>query len=65
MLTTRLGWRPVFLINVPVGVAGLLLLRPVPRSAMAAQFAGCLVISAIWPSPPEPSHRAGERTALP
>jgi MFS family permease len=33
MLTTWLGWRSVFLVNVPVGVAaGLLSLRLVPRS---------------------------------
>jgi EmrB/QacA subfamily drug resistance transporter len=36
MLTTWLGWRSVFLINVPVGVvAGLLSLHLVPRSGAA------------------------------
>src|SRR5262249_256303 len=36
MLTTWLGWRSVFLINVPVGiVAGLLSLHVVPRSGAA------------------------------
>jgi EmrB/QacA subfamily drug resistance transporter len=40
LLTTWLGWRSVFLVNVPVGVAaGLLSLRMVPRSA-AARRAG-------------------------
>ena len=34
MLTTWFGWRSVFLVNVPVGLAvGLLSLRMVPRSA--------------------------------
>src|SRR6266516_3044809 len=38
MLTTWLGWRSVFLVNVPVGVvAGLLSLRLVPRSGTAAR----------------------------
>ena len=38
MLTTWLGWRSVFLINVPVGVvAGLLSLRLVPRSGAPAR----------------------------
>src|SRR5215475_10336392 len=38
VLTTWLGWRSVFLVNVPVGVvAGLLSLRLVPRSAAAAR----------------------------
>src|SRR5215467_2914709 len=37
VLTTWLGWRSVFLVNVPVGVvAGLLSLRLVPRSGAAA-----------------------------
>ncbi|HKA95955.1 MAG TPA: MFS transporter [Streptosporangiaceae bacterium] len=39
VLTTWLGWRSVFLVNVPVGVvAGLLSLRLVPRSAAAARI---------------------------
>jgi EmrB/QacA subfamily drug resistance transporter len=39
MLTTWLGWRSVFLINVPVGVAaGLLSLRLVPRSGAPARI---------------------------
>src|SRR5262244_171974 len=38
LLTTWLGWRAVFLVNVPVGaVAGLLSLRMVPRSAAASR----------------------------
>src|SRR5215468_10257732 len=38
LLTTLLGWRAVFLVNVPVGaVAGLLSLRMVPRSAAASR----------------------------
>jgi EmrB/QacA subfamily drug resistance transporter len=38
MLTTWLGWRSVFLVNVPVGVvAGLLSLRLVPPSGAAAR----------------------------
>src|SRR5215472_1539237 len=38
MLTTWLGWRSVFLINVPVGaVAGLLSLHLVPRSETPAR----------------------------
>src|SRR5215475_6712050 len=39
VLTTWLGWRSVFLVNVPVGVvAGLLSLRLVPRSGAAARI---------------------------
>jgi len=39
MLTTWLGWRSVFLVNVPVGVvAGLLSLRLVPPSGTAARI---------------------------
>ena len=39
MLTTWLGWRSVFLVNVPVGVvAGILSLRLVPRSAAGARI---------------------------
>ena len=39
MLTTWLGWRSVFLINVPVGVvAGLLSLNLVPRSGGPARI---------------------------
>lgn len=39
VLTTWLGWRSVFLVNVPVGLsAGLLTLHLVPRSAAARQF---------------------------
>src|SRR5215471_17596505 len=38
LLTTWLGWRSVFLVNVPVGVAaGLLSVRMVPRSAAASR----------------------------
>jgi EmrB/QacA subfamily drug resistance transporter len=38
VLTTWLGWRAVFLVNVPVGVvAGLIGLRLVPRPAAAAR----------------------------
>src|SRR5215470_16727446 len=38
LLTTWLGWRSVFLVNVPVGVvAGLIGLRLVPRSGVAAR----------------------------
>jgi len=43
MLTTWLGWRSVFLINVPVGaVAGLLSLRLVPRSGAPARIGRAL-----------------------
>ena len=39
MLTTWVGWRSVFLVNVPVGVvAGLLSLRLVPPSGTAARI---------------------------
>src|SRR5215831_15488983 len=39
MLTTWLGWRSVFLINIPVGVvAGLLSLHLVPRSGAPARI---------------------------
>jgi EmrB/QacA subfamily drug resistance transporter len=40
MLTTWLGWRSIFLVNVPVGVvAGVLSLRLVPRFASAPRAA--------------------------
>ena len=43
MLTTWLGWRSVFLVNVPIGiVAGALSLRLVPRSAPAGHSRGRL-----------------------
>src|SRR5258708_11147033 len=39
MLTSWLGWRSVFLVNVPVGLAaGLLALHMVPRSGSASRF---------------------------
>jgi EmrB/QacA subfamily drug resistance transporter len=39
MLTSWLGWRSVFLVNVPVGaVAGVLSLRLVPRSPVLARI---------------------------
>jgi EmrB/QacA subfamily drug resistance transporter len=43
ILTTWLGWRSVFLVNVPVGVAaGLLSLRLVPRSGARSAARGQL-----------------------
>jgi EmrB/QacA subfamily drug resistance transporter len=39
ILTSWLGWRSVFLVNVPVGLAaGLLALHMVPRSGSASRF---------------------------
>jgi EmrB/QacA subfamily drug resistance transporter len=43
MLTTWLGWRSVFLVNVPIGaVAGLISLRLVPASDVGSRIRGVL-----------------------
>jgi predicted MFS family arabinose efflux permease len=51
VLTTWLGWRSVFLVNVPVGAAaGLLSLRLVPRHSAPRRAAGPLLPPGLWRS---------------
>jgi len=68
MLTSLLGWRSVFLVNVPVGtVAGLLALRLVPPSGTRARIRGELdlpgavlavagLVTAVYALAGTPSH---------
>jgi predicted MFS family arabinose efflux permease len=51
VLTSWLGWRSVFLVNVPIGAAaGLLSLRLVPRHGAPGRAAGPLLPRGLWRS---------------